>query len=56
MCAAVVGDAAGVSDELRERQELRGSSDGFVFVADLPRNTMGKVIKADVADLTSSKD
>jgi malonyl-CoA/methylmalonyl-CoA synthetase len=60
VCAAVVGDAAGVtSNELREWGKERLAAPKvptrFVFVADLPRNTMGKVIKADVTDLFTAQ-
>jgi malonyl-CoA/methylmalonyl-CoA synthetase len=56
VCAAVVGDAAVVTpDQLRawgkERLAAAKVPTRFVFVAELPRNTMGKVTKADVGKL-----
>ena len=59
VCAAVVGAVAGeaslTTDTLRawgkERLAAAKVPSRFVFVAELPRNTMGKVTKADVKKL-----
>jgi len=58
VCAAIVGDPAPLtSDELRAWGKARLAPakvpSRFVFVADLPRNAMGKVTKADVSGLFS---
>jgi malonyl-CoA/methylmalonyl-CoA synthetase len=56
VCAAVVGDpAVATPDELRTwgKEHLAAAKvpTRFTFVTDLPRNTMGKVTKADVVKL-----
>jgi len=58
VCAAIVADPATLTaDALRawgkERLATAKVPSRFVFVADLPRNAMGKVTKADVAGLFS---
>jgi malonyl-CoA/methylmalonyl-CoA synthetase len=58
VCAAVVGAVAGEASLTTGRPRVgQGATRGgegpsrFVFVAELPRNTMGKVTKADVKKL-----
>jgi malonyl-CoA/methylmalonyl-CoA synthetase len=56
VCAAVVGDAAAITpDQLRawgkDRLAAAKVPKRFIFVEDLPRNTMGKVRKSEVGRL-----
>ncbi|MGO9876945.1 MAG: acyl-CoA synthetase [Acidimicrobiia bacterium] len=56
VCAAVVADAATLSGDVlrawgKERMAAAKVPSRFVFVAGLPRNTMGKVTKAEVSKL-----
>jgi malonyl-CoA/methylmalonyl-CoA synthetase len=56
VCIALVGDARAVTDaELREWGKARLAAPkvpvGYLFLEDLPRNTMGKVVKPEVVKL-----